>query len=78
MATESFVPGAQVVHIKMQIIGTVVQVIDDLVHVKIAENKPVQVWKRDDLAIWDQRGELQKRLRRGGYIRDIYIKKAED
>ena len=77
MAPESFTPGAQVVHIKMQIIGTVKKVIDDLVHVQIAENKPIQIWKKEDLGVWDQRGELQKRLKRGGYIRDIYKKKDD-
>ena len=77
MAPESFAPGAQVVHIKMQIIGIVEQVIDDMIYVKIAENKPLQAWKREELAIWDQRGEIQKRLKRGGFIRDIY-KKTDD
>jgi len=77
MASESFAPGAQVVHIKMQMIGTVVKVIDDLVHVKIAENKPEQVWKRDELETWDQRSEIQKRLKQGGYIRSVF-KKSED
>ena len=71
MAPEPFAPGTQVVHSKMQIIGTVEQVIDDMVYVKIAENKPLQAWKRDELAIWDQKDEIQKRLRRGGYIRSI-------
>ncbi|HEY5039282.1 MAG TPA: hypothetical protein VIJ93_09450 [bacterium] len=77
MAPEFLAPGVQVVHTKMQIIGTVVKVIDDLVHVKIAENKPIQIWKKEDLAVWDQRGELQKRLKRGGYIQDIYKKKDD-
>jgi hypothetical protein len=76
MAPESFALGAQVFHIKMQIIGTVEQVIDDMVYVKIAENKPLQAWKREDLAIWDQKKEIQNRLKRGGYIRSIF-KKAE-
>ncbi len=74
MAPKTFAPGAQVVHTKMQIIGTVVKVIDDLVHVKIAENKPVQIWKLDDLAIWNPREELQKKLRQGGFIREIFRK----
>ncbi len=74
MPPESFAPGAQVVHIKMQIIGTVEQVIDDMVYVKIAENKPVQSWKKDELALWDQRSELQKRLKQGGYIRSVFKK----
>ena len=74
MAKDPFAPGVQVVHIKMQIIGTVVKVFDDLVHVKIGENKPIQVWKSDELAIWDQRGEIQKRLKQGGYIRSIFKK----
>ena len=74
MSPESFSPGTQVVHITMQIIGSVEQVIDDTVYVKIAENKPLQAWKRDELAIWDQRGEIQKRLKKGGYIKDIFHK----
>ena len=74
MAPESFAPGTQVVHIKMQIIGTVEQVIDDMVYVKIAENKPLKSWKRDELGLWDQRREIQKRLKQGGYIRSIFKK----
>ena len=76
MSPESFAPGVQVVHIKMQIIGTVEQVIDHMVYVKIAENKPLQAWKSVELAIWDQKNEIQKRLKQGGLIRSVF-KKAE-
>lgn len=72
MAPESFTPGVQVFHTKMQIIGTVVKVEAELVHVNIAENKPIQVWRRDELAVWDQRSEIQKRLKQGGYIRSVF------
>lgn len=74
MAPESFTPGVQVVHTKMKIIGIVVKVEADFIHVNIAENKPIQVWKRDELAFWDQRSEIQKRLKQGGYIRSIFKK----
>ncbi len=70
-------PGCHVVHIKMQVIGTVIKEIDDLVCVRVAKNKPPEVWKRDELAVWNGREEIQKKLKQGGCIRDIF-KKMED
>jgi hypothetical protein len=77
MAKESFSPGTQVVHIKMQVIGQVVKTENDLVHVQIASTMPIQVWKRDELAVWDARGEIQKKLKQGGYIRKLFKKMDE-
>ena len=74
MAQDPFAPGVQVVHCKRQIIGTVIEVADDLVHVQIAKNKPLHLWNKEELEVWNTRDEIQKKLKQGGYIRDIYKK----
>ena len=74
MATESIAPGTQVVHKKMQVIAVVAKVEGDLVHVKVAPSMPIQVWNKVDLTIWNARNELQKKLKQGGYIRDVFNK----
>ena len=74
MIQDQFTPGVLVVHIKMQILGKVIKIADGLVHVKISENKPLQVWPKEELSVWNARDEIQKKLMQGGYIRDIFKK----
>ena len=74
MTKESLSPGSHVVHSKLQLIGTVIKEIDDLVCVRISENKPPEVWKRDEVVLWNGMEEIQKKLKNGGYIRDLFKK----
>lgn len=74
MSQAPFAPGTQVVHKRMQVIGVVVKLEGDLVHVKIAPTMPIQVWKLEEFTVWNARGELQKKLKQGGYIRDVFKK----
>ena len=77
MTKESFSPGSHLIHTKMQIIGTVIKEIDDFVCVRIAKDKPPEVWKRDELSVWNAMEELQKKLKQGGCIRDIFLKMTD-
>jgi hypothetical protein len=77
MTKEAYSPGSLVIHSKNKLIGTVILEIEDMVYVRVSEGKPVQEWKKDDLDLWDQRAEIERQLKKGGYIRDIY-KKSED
>jgi len=61
----------------MQIIGTVIKEIDDFVCVRVSKDKPPEVWKRDELAVWNGREEIQKKLKQGGCIRDIFLKMTD-
>ena len=74
MTKESLTPGCHVIHSQMQVIATVIREIDDFVCVRIAKDKPQEVWKRDELAVWNRREEIQKKLKQGGCIRDIFLK----
>ncbi len=77
MTKESLPPGSHVIHTKTQVIGTVIKEIDDFVCVRIAKDKPPVVWKRDELTIWNGMEEIQKRLKQGGCIRDIFLKMTD-
>jgi len=74
MSQAPFASGTQVVHKKMQVIGVVVKMEGDLVHVKVAPTMPAQVWSKEDLTVWNAREEIQKKLKQGGYIRNIFKK----
>jgi hypothetical protein len=77
MTMESLSPGCHVVLTKMQIIGTVIKEIDDFVCVRISKDKPPEVWKRDELTVWNGKEEIQKKLKQGGCIRDIFLKMTD-
>jgi hypothetical protein len=64
----------QVVHKKMQVIGVVAKLKGACVHVKVAPNMPIQVWNKEEMTVWNAKGEIQKKLKQDGYIRDIFKK----
>jgi hypothetical protein len=74
MNQDPFPRGSQVVHDKMQVIGTVITNINNQVFVELAKNVPVQVWKKNDVRPLDLRKEIQKRVSKGGYIRELFRK----
>ena len=77
MSKDFYSPGTQVFHTKMQIIGKVVKVEGDFVQVEVAATLPLQVWTKGDLASWNPRDEIQKKLKNGGYIREVFRKIKE-
>lgn len=77
MSKESLTPGCHVIHTKTQVIGTVIKEIDDFVCVRISKDKPPEVWKRDELTVWNGMDEIQKKLKQGGCIRDIFLKMTD-
>ena len=77
MTKETFSPGCHVIHTESQVIGTVIREIDGLVCVRISKDKPPEVWKWDELTVWNGREEIQKKLKQGGSIRDIFLKMTD-
>jgi hypothetical protein len=77
MSKESLTPGCWVIHTPTQVIGTVIKEIDDFVCVRVTKDKPPEVWKRDELSLWNGKEEIQKRLKQGGGIRDIFLKMTD-
>ena len=77
MTKETLPPGCHVIHTTTQVIGTVIKEIDGFVCVKVSKDKPPEVWKRDELAVWNGKEEIQKKLKQGGGIRDIFLKMTD-
>lgn len=72
MTKESLPPGCHVIHTKTQVIGTVIKEIDDFVCVRIAKDKHPEVWKMDELTIWNGMEEIQRGSSKAG-VSGIYF-----
>lgn len=69
-----FKPGMMVAHRKMQVLGKIKSVEKPLLQIEVDSHKPLQLWKFQDAMVWDGKEEMGRQLRRGGYIRDLFLK----
>jgi len=68
-----FKKGMLAYHTKMQVIAVVKDVGKDFVKVELSETLPLQDWNPKDVAPYDQEEALRKRLKKGGYLRSVYL-----
>lgn len=68
-----FKKGMFAVHKKMQIIAVVKKAGSDSIQVEISETLPLQDWNPKDVEPWNQEDSIKKRLKKGGYLRNISL-----